>query len=66
VVVARTQSDLGFRVQGKILERFGGYRADRQTGQPLLRLDPVDLKLQAQAQRARWMPPGAARKAIQR
>jgi multidrug efflux pump subunit AcrA (membrane-fusion protein) len=35
-------------------------------GQPLMRLDPVDLKLQAQAQRARWMPPGAARKAIQR
>ncbi|MGX5107618.1 efflux RND transporter periplasmic adaptor subunit [Enterobacter cloacae] len=50
VVVARTQSDLGFRVQGKILERLVDTGQSVKQGQPLLRLDPVDLKLQAQAQ----------------
>ena len=50
VVVARTQSDLGFRVQGKILERLVDTGQTVRQGQPLLRLDPVDLKLQAQAQ----------------
>ena len=50
VVVARTQSDLGFRVQGKILERLVDTGQTVKQGQPLLRLDPVDLKLQAQAQ----------------
>ena len=50
VVVARTQSDLGFRVQGKILERLVDTGQTVKQGQPLLRLDPVDLTLQAQAQ----------------
>jgi RND family efflux transporter MFP subunit len=50
VVVARTQSDLGFRVQGKILERFVDTGQTVKRGQPLMRLDPVDLKLQALAQ----------------
>ncbi|MBX9028248.1 MULTISPECIES: efflux RND transporter periplasmic adaptor subunit [Enterobacter] len=50
VVVARTQSDLGFRVQGKILERLVDTGQTVKQGQPLMRLDPVDLKLQAQAQ----------------
>ncbi|CAH5259970.1 Multidrug resistance protein MdtA [Enterobacter cloacae] len=50
VVVARTQSDSGFRVQGKILERLVDTGQTVKQGQPLLRLDPVDLKLQAQAQ----------------
>ncbi|MGX5026369.1 efflux RND transporter periplasmic adaptor subunit [Enterobacter asburiae] len=50
VVVARTQSDLGFRVQGKILERLVDTGQSVKQGQPLLRLDPIDLKLQAQAQ----------------
>ena len=50
VVVARTQSDLGFRVQGKILERLVDTGQTVRQGQPLLRLDPADLKLQAQAQ----------------
>ncbi|WP_145547248.1 efflux RND transporter periplasmic adaptor subunit [Yersinia intermedia] len=50
VVVARTQSDLGFRVQGKILERLVDTGQSVKRGQPLMRLDPVDLKLQAQAQ----------------
>ncbi|MEJ4043693.1 efflux RND transporter periplasmic adaptor subunit [Erwinia sp. SLM-02] len=50
VVVARTQSDLGFRVQGKILERLVDTGQNVKRGQPLMRLDPVDLNLQAQAQ----------------
>jgi len=50
VVVARVQSELGFRVSGKILERLvdSGQRVKRD--QPLMRLDPVDLRLQAQAE----------------
>lgn len=50
VVVARVQSDLGFRVSGKVLERFveTGQRVKR--GQPLMRIDPSDLGLQVQAQ----------------
>ena len=50
VVVARTQSDLGFRVQGKILERLVDTGQTVKRGQPLMRLDPADLSLQAQAQ----------------
>lgn len=50
VVVARIQSDLGFRVQGKILERLVDTGQVVKRGQPLMRLDPVDLRLQAQAQ----------------
>ncbi|MEB7569314.1 efflux RND transporter periplasmic adaptor subunit, partial [Enterobacter mori] len=50
VVVARTQSDLGFRVQGKVLERLVDTGQSVKKGQPLMRLDPVDLTLQAQAQ----------------
>ncbi|MGY3285928.1 RND family efflux transporter MFP subunit [Pseudomonas fulva] len=50
VVVARTQSDLGFRVSGKILQRLVDTGETVKRGQPLMRLDPVDLKLQAQAQ----------------
>lgn len=50
VVVARVQSDLGFRVEGKILERLVDTGQNVKRGQPLMRLDPVDLRLQAQAQ----------------
>lgn len=50
VVVARVQSDLGFRVQGKILERLVDTGQTVKRGQPLMRLDPVDLSLAAQAQ----------------
>ncbi|QUG75242.1 efflux RND transporter periplasmic adaptor subunit [Erwinia sp. E602] len=50
VVVARVQSDLGFRVQGKILERLVDTGQTVKRGQPLMRMDPVDLSLQAQAQ----------------
>ncbi|WP_122858271.1 efflux RND transporter periplasmic adaptor subunit, partial [Pseudomonas viridiflava] len=50
VVVARVQSDLGFRVSGKVLERLVDTGQTVKRGQPLMRLDPVDLGLQAQAQ----------------
>lgn len=50
VVVARTQSDLGFRVSGKILERLVDTGETVKRGQPLMRLDPIDLQLQARAQ----------------
>jgi RND family efflux transporter MFP subunit len=49
-VAARVQSDLGFRVSGKVLERLvsSGQRVRR--GQPLMRLDEVDLRLALNAQ----------------
>ncbi|WP_439233549.1 efflux RND transporter periplasmic adaptor subunit [Klebsiella variicola] len=50
VVVARIQSDLGFRVQGKILERLVDTGQTVKRGQPLMRLDPVDRNRRAQAQ----------------
>ncbi len=50
VVVARTQSDLGFRVSGKVLERLVETGQSVRRGQLLLRLDPADLTLQAQSQ----------------
>ena len=50
VVVARVQSDLGFRVSGKVLERLVDTGQAVKRGQPLMRLDPIDLGLQAQAQ----------------
>ncbi|MDO8341939.1 MAG: efflux RND transporter periplasmic adaptor subunit [Cellvibrio sp.] len=50
VMAARVQSDLGFRVSGKVLERLVDTGQSVKKGQPLLRLDPVDLKLAAAAQ----------------
>ncbi|HCA2083620.1 TPA: efflux RND transporter periplasmic adaptor subunit, partial [Klebsiella pneumoniae] len=50
VIVARTQSDLGFRVAGKVLERRVETGQSVKRGQLLLRLDPADLALQAQSQ----------------
>jgi RND family efflux transporter MFP subunit len=52
IVEARVQSNLGFRVGGKILERCVDVGQRVQKGQPLMRLDPVDLKLSAAAQQA--------------
>ena len=49
VVAARVQSDLGFRVPGKVLERLVDTGQSVKRGQPLMRLDPVDLKLAARA-----------------
>lgn len=49
-LAARVQSDLGFRVAGKVLERLVDTGQTVKRGQPLLRIDPVDLKLAATAQ----------------
>lgn len=49
-VAARVQSDLGFRVGGKVLERLVETGQTVRRGQPLMRLDPVDLKLAVLAQ----------------
>lgn len=49
-VAARVQSDMGFRVSGKVLERLVDAGQTVKRGQPLMRIDPVDLKLAAVAQ----------------
>ena len=50
-VAAPVQSDLGFRVSGKVLERLVDTGQVVKRGQPLMRLDPVELQLAAHAQR---------------
>jgi len=52
IVEARVQSDLGFRVAGKILERSVNMGQRVQKGQVLMRLDPVDFELAFAAQKA--------------
>jgi RND family efflux transporter MFP subunit len=52
IVEARVQSDLGFRVGGKILERSVDVGQRVHKGQILMRLDSVDLDLAAAAQQA--------------
>ena len=49
-VAARVQSDLGFRVSGKVLDRLVDTGQTVKRGQVLMRIDPVDLKLAAHAQ----------------
>jgi RND family efflux transporter MFP subunit len=49
VVAARVQSDLGFRVPGKILERLVDTGQAVKRGQPLMRIDPTDLRLATRA-----------------
>ena len=49
-VAARVQSDMGFRVSGKVLERLVDAGQTVKRGQALMRIDPVDLKLAAHAQ----------------
>ena len=49
-VAARVQSDLGFRVPGKVLERLVDAGQTVKRGQVLMRIDSVDLGLAAQAQ----------------
>jgi RND family efflux transporter MFP subunit len=58
VVAARVQSDLGFRVPGKILERLVDTWQAVERGQPLIRIDPTDLRL---AMRAREEAVAAAK-----
>jgi RND family efflux transporter MFP subunit len=50
VVAARVQSDLGFRVPGKIQERLVDTGQTVKRGQPLMRIDPTDLSLATHAQ----------------
>jgi len=49
IVAARVQSDLGFRVPGKILERLIDTGQTVKRGQPLMRIDPADLRLATRA-----------------
>jgi RND family efflux transporter MFP subunit len=49
-VAARVQSDLGFRVSGKVLIRLVDAGQSVKRGQPLMRIDPIDLELAAHAQ----------------
>ena len=49
IVAARVQSDLGFRVPGKILERLVDTGQAVKHGQPLMRIDPTDLRLATRA-----------------
>lgn len=50
IVGARVQSDLGFRVAGKVVQRLVDVGQAVRRGQPLMRIDPADLGLQARAQ----------------
>ena len=58
IVGARVQSDLGFRVPGKVLERLVDAGQPVKRGQPLMRIDPTDLRL---AMRTREEAVAAAR-----
>jgi len=49
IVAARVQSDLGFRVPGKVLERLVNAGQTVKRGQALMRIDPRDLKLAMRA-----------------
>lgn len=51
VVAAKVQSDVGFRVAGKIKQRLVDTGQNVKAGQVLFRLDPTDLQLAADAQR---------------
>lgn len=50
VVAARVQSELGFRVSGKVVERLVDTGQTVVRGQPLMRMDANDLLLQERAQ----------------
>jgi len=49
IVGARVQSDLGFRVSGKVVARLVDAGQVVHRGQPLMRIDPTDYRLAAQA-----------------
>jgi len=51
VIHARTESDLGFRVPGKIVEKSVKAGDHVKRGQALMRLDPTDLRLAAHSAR---------------
>ena len=45
IISAGVQSNLGFRVPGKVIERLVDVGQEVRAGQPLMRLDPKDLDL---------------------
>jgi RND family efflux transporter MFP subunit len=45
IIAARVQSNLGFRVAGKIVERLVNVGQQVEAGQPLMRIDETDLRL---------------------
>lgn len=49
VVMARVQSNLGFRVNGKVIQRLVDVGQTVREGQPLMRLDATDLDLALRA-----------------
>ena len=49
IVAARVESDLGFRVPGKVLERLVDTGQTVKRGQPLMRIDPTDLRFALRA-----------------
>ncbi|WP_091841927.1 efflux RND transporter periplasmic adaptor subunit [Bosea lupini] len=51
VIAARVQSNLGFRVPGKIVERLVNVGQPVKAGQPLLRIDETDLRWALTAKR---------------
>lgn len=51
VVGARVVSNLGFRVPGKVLQRLVDTGQTVKRGQVLMRIDPIDLRLDAEARR---------------
>lgn len=51
-VRARYETDLGFRIAGKVVARYVDVGAVVHKGQPLARLDPSDAQLNAEAARA--------------
>jgi RND family efflux transporter MFP subunit len=50
-IAARVQSDLGFRVPGKIIERYVDAGEKVKGGEPLMRIDETDLRLRLAAKR---------------
>jgi RND family efflux transporter MFP subunit len=51
IVGARVQSNLGFRVAGKIVDRLVNVGQQVKAGQPLMRIDDTDLRLALTAKR---------------
>ena len=51
IIEARVQSNLGFRVSGKVVERSVNVGRRVEAGQPLMRIDETDLRLALTAKR---------------
>src|SRR5688500_5626476 len=52
IIGARVQSNLGFRVAGKIVERLVNVGQEVKAGQPLMRIDETDFRLALTAKRS--------------